>query len=74
MTASLLLPQSVQSVPETLAFWAEASPQAPALITAGRRVVTYGELWQAVQAIAALRSEGLSVKSLQEYHAESVKA
>ncbi|HET9371969.1 MAG TPA: carbamoyl-phosphate synthase large subunit [Vicinamibacterales bacterium] len=28
----------------------------------------------AVQAIAALRSEGLSVKSLQEYHAESVKA
>jgi carbamoyl-phosphate synthase large subunit len=28
----------------------------------------------AVSAIAALRSEGLTVKSLQEYHAEAVKA
>jgi acyl-CoA synthetase (AMP-forming)/AMP-acid ligase II len=52
MTAAPLLPESVQSVPEALAFWAETTPDAPALMLAGTGVITYGDLWRGAQAMA----------------------
>ena len=52
MTVEAMLPESIQSVPEALAFWAEIAPGHPALIVAGGPVVTYGELWRGARTIA----------------------
>ena len=38
------LPDTVQTIAETLAFWAERTPQAPALVTPGRPPITYAAL------------------------------
>ncbi len=52
MTGSRMLPDAVQSVPEALAFWAEWTPERPALIVPGRRVITYRALWRGVRTFA----------------------
>ena len=46
------LPDSVQSLPEALAFWAERAPDAPAIAVPGSPVMTYAELWGRVRAVA----------------------
>lgn len=51
MSASRL-PDSVQSLPEALAFWAEHTPHAAAIVVPGSPVMTYAELWGRVRAVA----------------------
>jgi acyl-CoA synthetase (AMP-forming)/AMP-acid ligase II len=53
MSAAPLLPETVQSLPEALAFWAEQTPEAAAMILPGAPIITYAELWRRVQARAA---------------------
>ena len=52
MTDAPRLPESVQTIPEMLAFWAERTPGAPALIAARAAVVTYDALWAGVLGFA----------------------
>jgi acyl-CoA synthetase (AMP-forming)/AMP-acid ligase II len=54
------LPDSVRTIPAALAFWAERTPAAPALIAPGRPVVTYADLWRQVRRLgAALQAAGV---------------
>jgi oxalate---CoA ligase len=46
------LPDTVQTIPEALAFWAARFPDAPALIVPGRPPVTYADLWRRASALA----------------------
>ena len=60
MTDTLLPPETVQSVPEALAFWAEQTPGAVALLSPGGEPTTYGELHETVSHLAGeLRAFGL---------------
>jgi acyl-CoA synthetase (AMP-forming)/AMP-acid ligase II len=47
------LPDSVQTIPEALLYWAQRTPDAPALIGSGQPDLTYGALWQRANALAA---------------------
>lgn len=54
------LPESTQTVPAVLAWWAERTPHAPALIAAGGATITYAGLWPATSDLAAaLRRHGV---------------
>jgi acyl-CoA synthetase (AMP-forming)/AMP-acid ligase II len=54
------LPDTVQTIAETLAFWAERTPQAPALVTPGRPPITYAALWHCASGLAdSLRRGGI---------------
>lgn len=46
------LPDDIQTVPETLAFWARQTPDALAFIVPGQPAVTYASLWHSVRALA----------------------
>ena len=46
MSGEAGLPESVQTIPEALAFWAERTPAAPALIVAGASAISYATLWR----------------------------
>ncbi|MGH3991689.1 MAG: AMP-binding protein, partial [Pseudonocardiaceae bacterium] len=52
MSADLRLPDSIRTIPEALAFWAEQTPDAPALIVAGGATVTYDALWRDARRLA----------------------
>jgi acyl-CoA synthetase (AMP-forming)/AMP-acid ligase II len=53
-------PGRFQTIPEALAYWAAASPDAVALLTPGQEPATYRELHAAVRRLAAaLRARGL---------------
>ncbi len=53
-------PDTVQTVPDALAFWAERTPDAIAILAPGRPAATYRELHVAVDRLAAeLRARGL---------------
>jgi acyl-CoA synthetase (AMP-forming)/AMP-acid ligase II len=47
------LPDTILTVPDTLAYWAEQTPEAPALIRPDCPAITYGALWQMASALAA---------------------
>ena len=57
MNDDLTLPASVRTVPEALAFWAERTPDAPALIVPGEPAITYGHLWRRANALAGFWHE-----------------
>jgi acyl-CoA synthetase (AMP-forming)/AMP-acid ligase II len=60
MSSELLLPEAVQTIPETLAFWGERTPDALAFIVPGRPAATYATLWRGVRDVAeALISSGV---------------
>jgi acyl-CoA synthetase (AMP-forming)/AMP-acid ligase II len=46
------LPDTIQSIPDALRFWAERTPEAPAFISPGRPTTTYGALWAAANDLA----------------------
>jgi acyl-CoA synthetase (AMP-forming)/AMP-acid ligase II len=52
MSTLHVLPRSVQSVSEALAFWAAQTPEAIALLAPGREPATYRELDAAVRRLA----------------------
>jgi oxalate---CoA ligase len=61
MSTLHVLPRSVQSVSEALAFWAAQTPEAIALLAPGREPATYRELDAAVRRLAGeLRARGLT--------------
>ena len=61
MGNTLLPPDTVQSVPEALTFWATQTPEAIALLAPGREPVTYREFDAAVSHLAReLRARGLT--------------
>ena len=54
------LPDAIDTIPEALAFWAERTPDAPALITPGGPAITYGVLHRRANAQAdSLRRDGI---------------
>ena len=60
MSATLLPPETVQSVPEALAFWAAQTPDAIALLAPGREPISYRQLHETVSRLAGeLRAFGL---------------
>ena len=60
MSGEPKLPESVQTIPAMLAFWAEQTPEAPALVVPGQPTVTYGTLWRRARALAeALHRAGI---------------
>jgi acyl-CoA synthetase (AMP-forming)/AMP-acid ligase II len=60
MSMTHVLPRTVQSVPDALAFWAAQTPDAVALLSPGREPATYQELQEAVRRLAGrLRTHGL---------------
>jgi acyl-CoA synthetase (AMP-forming)/AMP-acid ligase II len=52
MSDELLLPETIETVPEALIFWAERTPNAPALRSASGRELSHGELHQAIDRIS----------------------
>jgi non-ribosomal peptide synthetase component E (peptide arylation enzyme) len=55
-----LLPETLATVPEALAFWAETTPDAIALLSPGHEPARYHDLHDAVDHLAAkLRTCGL---------------
>jgi acyl-CoA synthetase (AMP-forming)/AMP-acid ligase II len=52
MTATILPPETVQSIPEALAFWAVQTPDAVAVLSPGREPTTYRELHEAMRRLA----------------------
>jgi acyl-CoA synthetase (AMP-forming)/AMP-acid ligase II len=60
MNRHLRLPDTVETIPEALAFWAETTPDAPAIVPHGRPAITYAALWQNAGALAdALHRQGV---------------
>ena len=60
MNVTPILPDTLVSVPEALAFWARETPDAVALLAPGRSPTTYHELQEAVARLAGeLRGLGL---------------
>jgi acyl-CoA synthetase (AMP-forming)/AMP-acid ligase II len=60
MSATPALPDTLQSVPAALAFWATAAPDAVAFFAPGRPPTTYRELQEAVERLASeFRALGL---------------
>jgi acyl-CoA synthetase (AMP-forming)/AMP-acid ligase II len=60
MNADVMLPASVHSIPETLAFWAAQTPDAPALIVPGGPAIGHATLWHRARAVAEfLASHGI---------------
>jgi acyl-CoA synthetase (AMP-forming)/AMP-acid ligase II len=56
----MTLPPALDTLPATLAFWAEEMPDAPALIPSDRPPVSYAELWRSARGFAeSLRGLGL---------------
>jgi oxalate---CoA ligase len=54
------LPEAIQTVPETLDYWAGQTPDAPALIIPGQPAVNYAALWRGVRAVTeALSCSGV---------------
>lgn len=54
------LPDTIWTVPQVLAFWAELTPHAPALVVPGQTDITYGELWRRVARLGeALQRSGI---------------
>ncbi|MGH2615553.1 MAG: class I adenylate-forming enzyme family protein [Thermomicrobiales bacterium] len=61
MSGNVSLPDSVQTIPDALAFWADRTPDAPAFILAGGPVVTYGALWRHARLLAeTLAARGIA--------------
>jgi acyl-CoA synthetase (AMP-forming)/AMP-acid ligase II len=52
MMVAPLLPETIQTIPDALAFWAEQTPDAPALIKPGDAVTTYADLCLGAFALA----------------------
>src|SRR4051794_34999013 len=52
MSDALLLPDTIQTIPEVLAFWAERTPDAPAFIISGGATITYERLWRGANSLA----------------------
>jgi acyl-CoA synthetase (AMP-forming)/AMP-acid ligase II len=52
MMASPRLPETIQTLPDALAYWAEETPDAPALIVPGQPVITYADLYRGALALA----------------------
>jgi acyl-CoA synthetase (AMP-forming)/AMP-acid ligase II len=61
MTAErLVLPHVVETLPAAVAWWAERTPDAPALQTLGQDPLSYRELWERINQFgAALRRHGI---------------
>ena len=57
MKPEVTLPDEVQTIPETLAFWARRTPDAPAFIQPDGATTGYADLWQRVRGIAALLAD-----------------
>lgn len=58
--AEVRLSGAIDTIPKALAFWAEFTPDAPALITPGRPAITYGVLHHRANALAdSLRQCGI---------------
>lgn len=53
MSGGLHLPETIQNIPDALAFWAERTPHAPALRSLDWRALTHRELHAAVSRCAA---------------------
>ncbi|MGH2617958.1 MAG: AMP-binding protein, partial [Thermomicrobiales bacterium] len=49
MSGGVRLPDTIQTIPQALAFWAQHTPDAPAFIVPGRPEITYGALWREVR-------------------------
>lgn len=47
------LPDGVQTIPEALAFWADQTPDAPAIVPHGGPVITYDALWRSANGVVA---------------------
>src|SRR5215213_7615159 len=52
MSDQLLLPEIIETIPEALMFWAERTPNAPALCSTNRRELSHGELHHAIDRIS----------------------
>ena len=60
MTDSRCLPETIQTIPEVIAFWANVTPDAPALRSLDWRTISYRELHAATTRIAvALATRGI---------------
>ena len=60
MSGEPTLPESVQTIPAMLAFWAEQTPHAPALVVPGQPAISYAALWRRVRILAeALHRAGI---------------
>jgi acyl-CoA synthetase (AMP-forming)/AMP-acid ligase II len=46
------LPDEIETIPEALAFWAETTPGAPALMLHGRPAISYAALWRSAGELA----------------------
>ncbi len=57
MSGGPTLPESIQTIPEGLAFWAERTPDAPALLAVDGRLVTHADLQTAVAGVAGRLSK-----------------
>jgi acyl-CoA synthetase (AMP-forming)/AMP-acid ligase II len=61
VSAGVRLPDTVKTILDALAFWAERTPDAPALIVQGRPPVTYAALWRSAHALATdLQGRGIA--------------
>jgi acyl-CoA synthetase (AMP-forming)/AMP-acid ligase II len=52
VSSEVRLPETIQSIPETLDFWARQTPDALAFIIPGQPAVTYAALWRGVREVA----------------------
>ncbi len=52
MIATPRLPDAVSSLPEAVAFWAERTPDATAIVVPDSAVITYADLWRRTGALA----------------------
>ena len=60
MSDALKLPETIHTIPETLAFWAAQTPDAPAIIIPGSPAITYETLWRSANDLAeSLRRHGV---------------
>ena len=46
MSGQTRLPDAVATIPDALAFWAAATPDAPAVVPHGRPPISYDALWR----------------------------
>lgn len=53
MSDGLTLPETIHTIPEGLAFWAERTPHAPAIVSPGGRLLTHADLRTATAGVVS---------------------